>query len=495
MHRASSSTGSRWADAACTMLATSDLLLVASEPSALLAHPLVSSAPDDRWLTQYFALSRPTDNRTPFRDIRKLLPGECLVCTPDGMRLTREPLALGRRPLRYRREADYAEHFRALLDQAVGRSLIDSGERTGIMLSGGMDSGPVAALAQRRLSAAGRTLTAYSWSLPEYPSADETAEIAACAGHIGCGLQLLPGADEWPLRDLRELAGESQFARCERLPPSQARGLPCRGQGRLPCHIERRLRRQPLSAPRPSLDGRVAGRTPRVRAARDRPDGWHLRADRPLARPRPAGARQASAGLARPDPLGARLAHRQRHGSIGTRRAALGRRNRPITRVPTTYQAALDQWAADGLSEEVFFASRCGIDRRDPFRDADLIDFMLSIPSYVCYRDGHTKWLARESMRGLLPESIRLRPRGGLLTEFFDAGYRRELPSLRRLLTARDVAWPAYVDHGWLMRALDAREPSEKEKLLVWYCAAFELWRQALSGEHPELLQFAQGQA
>ena len=52
-------------------------------------------------------------------------------------------------PLRYRREADYAEHFRALLDQAVGRSLIDSGEHIGIMLSGGMDSGPVAALAQR----------------------------------------------------------------------------------------------------------------------------------------------------------------------------------------------------------------------------------------------------------------------------------------------------------------------------------------------------------
>ena len=54
-------------------LATSRLLLVASEPSALLTHPLVSNEPDERWLTDYFALSRPTDNRTPFRDIRKLL--------------------------------------------------------------------------------------------------------------------------------------------------------------------------------------------------------------------------------------------------------------------------------------------------------------------------------------------------------------------------------------------------------------------------------------
>ena len=82
----------------------------------------------------------------------------------------------------------------------------------------------------------------------------------------------------------------------------------------------------------------------------------------------------------------------------------------------------------------------------------------------------------------------------GLLNEFFDAGFRREHAALEQLLTAPDAAWPAYVDHGWLMRALNTSEPSEREKLLIWYCAAFELWRRALSGDYPELLQFAHGE-
>ena len=40
------------------------LLLVADEPAALLAHPAVSSQPDEHWLAGHFALARPADNRT-----------------------------------------------------------------------------------------------------------------------------------------------------------------------------------------------------------------------------------------------------------------------------------------------------------------------------------------------------------------------------------------------------------------------------------------------
>ncbi len=70
-------------------------------------------------------------------------------------------------------------------------------------------------------------------------------------------------------------------------------------------------------------------------------------------------------------------------------------------------------------------------------------------------------------------------------------GYACEINTLKRKLSATTLAWPMYVDHNWLMRALHASEPSGMEKLMVWYCSAFELWRQALSGDHPELLQFA----
>lgn len=469
------------------------LLLVADEPAALLAHPAVSNQPDEHWLASHFALARPADNRTPFRDIRKLLPGERLICTPENIRLHREPLVFGQRTLFYRNDQDYAEHFRVLLDQAVVRCLRDSGDRTGIMLSGGMDSGPLAALAQRWLSGEGRALTAYSWSLPGYPHADESAEITTCALHVGCGLQLLPGSAEWPMRDLSTwpVNPNSPLANCFRrlklavYHAAAADG--CRvilngaaGDSLYP-HPGYRL----LEQWRNRQFGLVLGEIARIaraggimglwRDAATRRLGKHLlgwRKTRPVSAPAwlSANARQLWRETGNPWPPEAADHARPDH-----------------------YLAALDQWAADGVSEEAFFANRCGIERREPYHDPDLIDFMLSVPVDQCYRNGHTKWLARQAMEGLLPEAIRWRPRGGLLYEFFDAGFRREHAALEQLLTAPDAAWPAYVDHGWLMHALNASEPSEREKLLIWYCAAFELWRQALSGEHPELLQFAHG--
>ena len=374
----------------------------------------------------------------------------------------------------------------------MARCVLDSGERTGIMLSGGMDSGPLAALARRRLSGEGRTLTAYSWSLPDYPSADESTEITACARHVGCELRLLPGSAERPMRELATwpVNPNSPVANCfRRLKLTIYRAAAAQGcrvilngasGDNLYPHPSYRLldgwREQHLGLMLDEIAriGRAGGVSGLWRDAAVRRLGKHLLG----WRSRPA-----------PPPVWLSASARQRWREAGSPwppEAADHAR-------PDHYLSALGQWAADGVSEEAFFANRCGIERREPYHDPDLIDFMLSVPSDRCYRNGHTKWLARQAMQGWLPETIRWRPRGGLLTEFFDAGYQREHAALRQLLSASDVAWPAYVDHGWLMRALDAREPSETEKLLVWYCAAFELWRQALSGEHPELLQFAHG--
>ena len=79
----SSSIASLSAGAVCTISSHRSYCWSPSEPAALLAHPAVSSQPDEAWLAGHFSLYKPTDNRTPFRDIRKLLPGECLICTPD----------------------------------------------------------------------------------------------------------------------------------------------------------------------------------------------------------------------------------------------------------------------------------------------------------------------------------------------------------------------------------------------------------------------------
>jgi len=59
------------------------------------------------------------------------------------------------------------------------------------------------------------------------------------------------------------------------------------------------------------------------------------------------------------------------------------------------------------------FEARYGIERIEPYFDPALINYTLRLPLYMTYRNGQSKFFAREAMRGLLPESIRTQPREG----------------------------------------------------------------------------------
>jgi asparagine synthase (glutamine-hydrolysing) len=50
-----------------------------------------------------------------------------------------------------------------------------------------------------------------------------------------------------------------------------------------------------------------------------------------------------------------------------------------------------------------------GIPRLDPYLDAELIEFMLSVPAHMLLHDHRMRGLYREAMRGVLPGSLRLR--------------------------------------------------------------------------------------
>ena len=64
----------------------------------------------------------------------------------------------------------------------------------------------------------------------------------------------------------------------------------------------------------------------------------------------------------------------------------------------------------NGLEELLRYADRNamahGVEVRLPFLSHELVEFIFSLPSHFKIRDGRNKWLLRESMRPLLPESI-----------------------------------------------------------------------------------------
>ncbi len=51
------------------------------------------------------------------------------------------------------------------------------------------------------------------------------------------------------------------------------------------------------------------------------------------------------------------------------------------------------------------------IETRLPFLDYRLVEFLVNSPEHLKLRDGWTKWILRQAMRGILPEKIRLRRR------------------------------------------------------------------------------------
>jgi asparagine synthase (glutamine-hydrolysing) len=123
--------------------------LFGSEPKALLAHPACRPVVDAAGFAELFAIG---PARTPghgiYRDIRELRPGHWLSVTPDAV-TTGAYWRLEAQPHPHDL-AQTVQAVRALLSDTVERQLI-SDVPLGTLLSGGLDSSALTALAQHHL--------------------------------------------------------------------------------------------------------------------------------------------------------------------------------------------------------------------------------------------------------------------------------------------------------------------------------------------------------
>jgi asparagine synthase (glutamine-hydrolysing) len=120
--------------------------LFASEVKALLEHPDVHAAPDLEALDLYLTFRYVPGPATLFKGIKKLPPGHTLVVANGHHRIDRYwELVLGDYQPGARLD-ETVEEFAALLQETTRRHLI-SDVPVGVLLSGGIDSSVVAALA------------------------------------------------------------------------------------------------------------------------------------------------------------------------------------------------------------------------------------------------------------------------------------------------------------------------------------------------------------
>ena len=79
-------------------------------------------------------------------------------------------------------------------------------------------------------------------------------------------------------------------------------------------------------------------------------------------------------------------------------------------------------------------------------------------------------------MRGVIPESIRSRRSPTLLDPLFDRGlFDRETKIVQDLLHGGTPAWKGFVDQDFVA-GVGRNSPSD-DKLVLWHCLSFELWR------------------
>jgi asparagine synthase (glutamine-hydrolysing) len=455
------------------------LFAFASEPRAVVAVDGVPRRLNEMRLAEYLAGLEDSDHEiTFFQEVWRLPPAHRLTVTAGGIRRERYWTLQPGPPLRLGSTDEYGEAFREVFTQAV-RCRLRSPGPVGAMLSGGMDSGSVVAVASRLLAQAGQgPLHTFSAVGPDPASCIETRTIHAALTMPGLAPTLVSHADlDAYLDDLIRLAKEidEPFDFHMTLPRAVwlaghragfrvmldgAAGDVVLGHG---TQLARYLRAgRWLRALRDAKgEERFWGPTwPAWRALAEAartalaPD-WLRRARRRVQAAR--GSSLPKGALIHPD-FAARIGLHQRIGQL--------RATAPDHFLPFPEERARAIMSAGltvGRERYDRVASAIAVEPRDPFMDIRVAQMCLALPMELLQRDGWPKVLLREAMAGLLPDEVRWRRGKEHLGWTFTKALARHWPDWRMIAAQADqrlagmIAPPPPTPKGTM------DEPSERD--------------------------------
>jgi asparagine synthase (glutamine-hydrolysing) len=455
--------------------------------------------PDVASLAHWIGISGPPGDRTMFAGIRRVRPGHFLRFGKGRLEQQCYWRPTYRETVRIsREEASY--QIREGLARAIDRRA-PADVTSGFMLSGGLDSSSICAMTKRCIPPERQPIAAYSAVFPHHSSVDETELIEELTAEVG-----VPSV-RIAVEDGSVLAGALRYIETWQLPPTSPNLF----------FWNPLLQRASQDGVQVLLDG----------------DGGdelfaycgHLLADRlsrgrllsmlSLATNMPSGSRWVS-----PSQLRYRLEGYALRPLIPEFARRLRRRHRPRTWdnpawfAPAVSQAYVDtdeQWAfretpgprwAAWLANTLTWtagpvagydhirrrAAMNGLEARHPLNDVDLIEMMLSFPPEYAYDYRHDRPLFRRAMKGILPESIRLRPVKSFFDEVFQGSIRsHDLEPIRRLLAPPAAELGAYLDLELMGRELlagpppTAKVPTRDWCVQVWRLVTAECWLRTLA--------------
>jgi asparagine synthase (glutamine-hydrolysing) len=431
-------------------------LIAASEITQILAAPDVTAAIDEAAVAGYLLGTAPIE-ATAYEGICQLPPGHSLLAARGGV-VTQRYWTLSRERIRYRTEAEYQEHFRALFESAVA-CRIGGGDRVGILLSGGLDSGSIASMAGHLARGTSDPVRTYSWAFEELTQCDERSVSRLITSHYGLPATEIPVDDAWPLATYPDhgphrdepYVGAFQTGIELLLGAAQHDGVTTvlsgdRGDllvgdwvmdtpGLLAAR-QWQLARRDLRAARARLPEAVLRDIVRPTFSTMWP---------PHRAPRLRSRLQRSAGRATPLPgwITAKTAELATQGMpevpAGDRVANAARRER--------YQLIFVPEHQRGMIWSNRTYARYGQQFADPWSDIRLAEFILAIPQWVVQRREDPKHIAKEAIKGVMPEPARRATRKVTPEPLFERGLRdRAQHTVLELLTKSRAASAGFVD-------------------------------------------------
>jgi asparagine synthase (glutamine-hydrolysing) len=460
---------------------TNDGVAFASELRSLLALEEFPGEIDPGAVEEYLALGYVPDPACIFKGVRKLPPGHLLTWDAgQGIQVRRywSPVR-PEEPVRDEREA--VEELQRLLADAV-ESHLEADVRLGAFLSGGIDSSTVVAQMARLSSGQVETFS-IGFEDPAFNEAPHAASVARALGTKHTELIVRPDADalvEQVVRTYDEPFGDSSA---------------------LPTLMVSQLARRHVTVALSGDGGdELFGGYTRYGEVERR--GELPTTARALARWLAVRLPHSALGRNRLLDLG-----RSRRGRYAATVAqALASREGGVMRAPSdalSLDHLLDRWfspAADrdfltqmtlvdlesylpgDILTKVDRASMSvSLEARVPLLDHPLVEFAVSLPGVLKRRGGVGKWILRESIRGLVPDSVFTQPKRGFAVPLV-RWFRHELRHRLQALLRPDRAVYEYVDLESVVRLVREHGSGRRDHShVLWRILVLDLWLDALS--------------
>jgi asparagine synthase (glutamine-hydrolysing) len=482
-------------------------LLFSTEVMPLLRLLRRRPGPDEVALAYHLVDHSVPDDRTLFEGIRRVGGGRHLELSPAGQVQRRHWAPRYHAPLRGSR-ADLAEHLHEALSAAIDAALSPP-PVAAMLLSGGLDSSVVAALASRSIPA----MEAFSARFPDDPQLDETAWAGQVADHTGIRLTTVPierrdplqaGArylDAWQL----PLPVPGIFIDEQLLATARAHGatVAIDGQGGDELFgashflISDYLRRFRLLAA-----WRLARRNAWGGSTAPRRQVWRLLTQ--------VGGRGALPPMLHEATRRLRPAERYAPAWLRPELMRLYHETENPWRWKQLDGPRWWAWLADTLTrgrETADIANylrrrarMAGLEALSPLLDVGLVELMLRMPPEANFDPVLTRPLVREALRGALPPAVLARRDKG---DFSALQHRtllapENLQAIRRLLDDRSAEVGAYVDMVRFRRAYLDEPPAVGEPhwriwaIHVWNVVTAETWLREQASQRETLAIHAQ---